>query len=243
MNAKIHKYILFLLLLCSITSCSISKYATLPKISARPTVKEFSRLSNSETDSLNSIYGTNKIFIKEYIQPALIALSYFPDLKDTYIEFKYSKEATTMAARPHSSSYFKKKNKKYIVLINNKENFDGIRLEDVPFNAQIGLFGHELVHIIDYKNHTLWGILDFAFRYLNKKKKAFFEKSIDLATIERGLGWQLYDWADFSMYKNTTATKEYMQFKQKIYLKPNEIIEIMYSLPRYDGLYLEDVKR
>jgi len=176
-------------------------------------------------------YGNNKIFADEFIAPALIALSYYPELKDVHIEFKYSREATTMAARPDPFSLIT--GRKYLVLINNRENFEGILLEDVPLNAQIGIIGHELAHIVDYQNHNLWGIAGIYFRYLDKSRRALFEKEIDKATIARGLGWQLYDWATYSTITNDYSSKDYIKFKRETYMHPERIEQVISYISKY----------
>ena len=219
------------IILFTLAGCGISRHATLPQISGQPVVREFERLSGSQVDSLKEIYGNNKIFVDEYIEPALIALSYYPELKDVEIEFKYSAEATTMAARPVPLSLFS--DRKYIVLINDKKNFEGILLEDVPFNAQIGIIGHELAHIADYNNHNFLGVLGIYLRYSDNKRQPLFEKEIDRATIERGLGWQLYDWATYSMLANNRLSDNYREFKHKTYMQPDRIKQVIIFISKY----------
>lgn len=216
------------------TSCGVSRYATLPQIPNQPLVRNFERPGKSEVDSLKALYGNNKKFADEFIEPALIALSYFPELKDVNIEFKYSKESTTMAARPVPLSLFSKR--KYIILINNKKDFEGILLEDVPFNAQVGIIGHELSHIADYKNYNFWGILGAYFRYSGNNHKPLFEKEIDRATIKRGLGWQLYDWATYSLKPDNGTSEDYREFKRNTYMKPDEIRQVISFLSKYGSI-------
>jgi len=217
-----------------VSGCGIRPHATLPYIPDQPVVREFGHLDRHQADSLLEIYGKEKIFVDEYIEPALIALSYYPELKDVEIEFKYSREATTMAARPVPFSMFSER--KYVVLINNKKNFDGIRLENVPFNAQIGVIGHELAHIVDYDNYNLWGILGIYFRYSDHKRKPLYEQEIDKATIERGLGWQLYDWATYSMFADDDATDDYKLFKRNTYMHPDRIEQIISFISKYGSV-------
>lgn len=188
-------------------------------------------MSECQIDSLRSIYGDNKVFAEDFLEATLIALSHYPELKNTRIVFKLSAESTTMAARPIPLSLFGKT--KYAVLINNKKDFDGILLKDVPFNAQIGVIGHELAHIADYQNKNLWGIMSVLFRFTDGRRKPLFEKEIDRATIERGLGWQLYDWAVFSMYTNPYASEEYKEFKKKTYMQPDEIEKTIKFFSKY----------
>lgn len=227
-----HKSLLFLsILVLTLSGCGISRNATLPQISRQPVVREFERPAGAQADSLLKKYGKNKTFVDAFMAPALIALSYYPELKDVPIEFKYSGEATTMAARPDPLSLIT--GRKYLVLINNRKNFEGILLEDVPLNAQVGIIGHELAHIVDYQNHNIWGIAGIYFRYLDKKRRALFEKEIDKATIARGLGWQLYDWASCSTVANDYSSKAYRKFKRETYMRPKQIKQVISHISKY----------
>ena len=220
------------ILLLTLSGCGISRHAALPEISSQPVVREFKQPSGSRVDSLMEKYGNNKIFVDEFIEPALIALSYYPELKDVNIKFKYSKETTTMAARPAPLSLLSPE-RRYIILINARRDFEGILLEDVPFNAQIGIIGHELAHIADYNNHNVWGIAGIYFRYLDNTRRALFEKEIDKATIERGLGWQLYDWAAYSILTDNGSSDDYRVFKQETYMHPERIEQVISYISKY----------
>jgi hypothetical protein len=222
------------ILMLTLSSCGISRHATLPVISSQPVVREFEPPAGSRVDTLMAKYGNKKLFVEEFKEPALIALSYYPELKDVNIDFKYSDEATTMAARPSPLSLFSSE-RKYLILINNSRDFEGILLEDVPFNAQIGIIGHELAHIADYNNHNLWGIAGIYFRYLDIQRRALFEKEIDKATIERGLGWQLYDWATYSILANNGSSDDYRVFKEETYMHPERIEQVISYISKYEG--------
>ncbi len=222
-----------LVICCSFVGCGVSRLALLPDVTNNEIYRNYPPLDKEQVDSLLVLYGSNKVFVDEFLEPTLIALSYYPELKSTKIEFKFSKEATTMAARPKPSSMFWKR--KYLVVINNKEEFEGIHLDDVPFNAQIGIIGHELAHIADYQNHNFFGVAGILFRYSSKRRKPLFEKEIDLATIERGLGWQLYDWAQYSLSPEGGASEEYREFKRSHYLTAEQIEEYIQFFARFKG--------
>ncbi len=228
------RHLIIAAVLCLTTvSCGVRYSATLPEVNHSVTLyREHPRLSPSEIDSLREIFAPTVTFCEEFLEPSLIALSYYPDLVGVKIEFAYSDEATTMAARPKPRTLFVKKRRRYLILINNEEEFDGVKLRDVPFNAQIGVIGHELAHIADYENHNMFGVVGILFRYADKGRKALFEKEIDRSTIERGLGWQLYDWALYSQ-ENPYSTDEFKEFKHTHYLQPSQIEKLIKFYSRY----------
>jgi hypothetical protein len=174
-----------------------------------------------------SFYAFNKIEILCPIQQKLsiaLALNYFPDLKARKIIFKETKINTTLNARPTLTSllFSNRLNRKYVIRINSLKNDSLIYLNDVPFNARVGLFAHEFSHLYDYQSKSLFEIIGRGFSYLNKKAKSTFEKEIDQKTIERGAGWQLYDWSYFVLHQSN-ASNSYKEFKAETYLKPSEI--------------------
>jgi len=178
----------------------------------------------SEIDSLQTNFGLNKEIIVPYRLSILKTLSYYPELKNSRIKFKKAKLKTSLTTRPtfFSLLFRAKKNRRYIVRID--DDSDKIRIKDASFNAQIGVFGHELSHIVDYSQRNAWGVFGRGFAYLSKKKKENFEKHIDRLTIEHHLRMQLYDWAIFVL-NSPNGTEEYKLFKRVFYLEPKEIIE------------------
>ena len=74
----------------------------------------------------------------------------------------------------------------------------------------------------------MFGVIGRGISYASKKSKATFEKEIDLKTIERGLGWQLYAWSNFVL-NESTADINYKKFKKETYMTPESILEIIKS--------------
>ncbi len=182
----------------------------------------------TKSDSLKKLSGNNKTILQPYEPAILIALSYFPELANTRIIFKYKKIKTTLNTRPTfwSVIFNKRANRKYIIRINNMNKDSLVLFDAVPFNAKIGLLGHEFSHIIDYSQKSIFGIIGRGWSYRNSKNKALFEKEIDSITISRGFGWQLYDWSKYVLEKSG-AKKSYKAFKKNIYLEPEEIKALM----------------
>lgn len=79
------KFILLFVAFVIFSSCGIKRSAILPQISENTIYRNYPDLDSIEIDSLKQIYGKNKIFIPKYIKPSLIALSYYPELKDVPI--------------------------------------------------------------------------------------------------------------------------------------------------------------
>lgn len=179
--------------------------------------------SKSAIDSLQQKFAKNKHLAPEFLLETLIALSYYPELQNTDIRFVYKDIKTTMSATPRISSFWHKKNRYQININSKKKGQEGILLKEVPFNGRIGVLGHELAHIADYVRKKKLGLITFGIHYtLSKKFHAKYEKATDSQTIEKGLAWQLYDWADF-VFHLSKASEKYRAYKRKFYLLPEEI--------------------
>lgn len=187
---------------------------------------------SKEEKQLVAEYGANVTCPETYRLPLLIALSHYPELKGVFIEVKMAKIGTTAACRPHllsNGSVFvcdsgkeMRFRRKYTLLINEKAGFEGILFDSVPFNAQVGILAHEVAHIVDYEQRSIFGLMGRAIDYMTVSGKRTYETEIDKITIAHGCGWQLYDWSDFAMNRSR-ASEKYKAFKRRIYLSPDQI--------------------
>ena len=163
------------------------------------------------------------------------SLSHYPELQNNPIRFKQARISTTLNARPTLGSllFSRKENRKYVVRINSTMADSIISVYHLSETAKKGILGHEFAHFADYETCNFWQVLGRAFSYLSKKRKAAFEKAIDTATIERGLGPELYAWSYFVLYESN-ATVEYKNFKRETYLTPEEIqtIQLTSTTPK-----------
>lgn len=179
-------------------------------------------LMEKEIDSLRNQWAYNKFFYEKYELPTLVALSFYPELKNTTISFRRKKLKSTMAARPKGFSVFQRKGERhYIVYIN---DFPSVKVspDSVSFNAQIGVIGHELAHIVEYEQMASVKIIYTGLAYFNKKFKARFERATDQRTIDHGLLWQCYDFATY-VHTSKNTSQEYLEYKRKFYMSPEEI--------------------
>jgi hypothetical protein len=172
--------------------------------------------------------GSRISFPKEYEGACLIALSYYPELKDENIKFIYGKGAYSMAARPAAKSLFRnRKNREYLIFINTQSKNKGLLLPEVELNAQVGIIGHELAHILYYTGKSSFRIMLDGLGYLNKSYRAKFEKDTDKETINRGLGRQLLDFSSCT-HNSSAVPEKYKRYKKRIYLCPQSILELLH---------------
>ncbi|MEO6868187.1 MAG: hypothetical protein ABI168_00995 [Ginsengibacter sp.] len=183
-------------------------------------------MGNYNIDSLENNLGAHKSFLPEIKTPALIALSWYPELKDDEIVFKYKNINSTARTTMTFFSIFKNNNKKFIIYINRDSTRNGIALEDISVSAMVGLIGHELAHVEIFKQKKFFGLLFWGFKYLFQKQQKQLEIDTDKLTIQKGLGWPLYAWADFVL-NHSNAKDSYIKMKTNKYLSPSQILEII----------------
>lgn len=170
-------------------------------------------------------YGNKKELTNQYNLQCLYALSYFNELKDTKIIFDHKKIKTTMVCRPRWDFIFRKKeNRTYKVIFNSDTlNPAKVTFNQLNFNAQIGVLGHEYSHILDYMKRSTTDIIKFGVLYVaHKKFKEKLEKDVDRIAIDKGLGWQIYDFSRYVL-NESSADEEYKEYKATFYYTPTEI--------------------
>lgn len=191
-------------------------------------------------DSLSQIYGKNKVIPKDFELQCLIVLSHFPELKNTHIEFTIKQSFAPLSAFPKIGSLFLGGDKrKFQVIISDKSTqyMDPILLKNLPFNAQLGVLGHELSHIVDYLHLSWFELIAVAMNYaLNPSYHAWLEKKTDLITINHGLGWGLYTYYKFA--RSLAAKTPEANWANDYYLHYNEVLFEMQKRPYYNEFFL-----
>ena len=181
-------------------------------------IKKYKKIGNLKIDTS---------FQAAYLQDFMVPFSEFKDLQNCRIKIKNKKLKTTMAARPNFFSVLLgKKNRRYVIVINDDMKFNGVKLQDVPSEARIGLFAHELMHIRDYESRKITGIVERGYQYLSHNGKIKVEHYTDSLTIAAGFGQNLYHWASYVLH-DSDACEDYKAFKAEVYMKPVTILNQM----------------
>ncbi len=183
-------------------------------------------IAQQNRDSLRHQLGCRKEFLPQFELASLVALTHYPELINVRISFREKKLHSTMATRPKGIEVLRKKGKReYIVYINTTDNVN-VPIDQTSFNAQVGVIGHELAHIVDYESKSSIRLIANGLGYLSKGFRLKLEHQTDKSTISHGLGWQLYDWSFYVLHYEE-ITPKYLEYKKKIYLKPSEIESLL----------------
>jgi hypothetical protein len=184
---------------------------------------------------LDTFKVTNKIIPKSIAEEVAVALSYYPELKDTPIEFRFKKKIkkSFMQAQPKFLGIFKnKKNRAYFVMISESFHIENesFTISEVPSDVLIGWIGHELGHIMDYQKRSGFNLIQFAIGYLTSHKfikKA--ERAADTFAVGHGMGDYILATKDFIL-NHAHLSKVYKDRIRKLYLSPEEILLLVEEL-------------
>lgn len=175
-------------------------------------------------------FATNKIIPNEIRSLTLEALSYFPDLMATNIEFQFKNNihGSVMQAQPKVSSLFvhNKKNRSYRIKISRYLFLEDnpIPIEDLPKDVFLGWIGHELGHITDYLDRSSMNLLGFGVKYY--LSNAFISKAeiaADSYAVAYGLGDKIIATKNYVL-NHEKLPVAYKQKIEALYLSPGEIL-------------------
>lgn len=177
----------------------------------------------------NNLYGKQKTIHEDFKLEVLTALAHYPELKDVNITFRYKRFwfYATMKAGPRPYFFFQSRdNRHYTVFINkNKGRKPGVNVKsELTFNACVGIFGHELAHIVDYTDESTLQLVLFGIAYsLSGKSMTKTEHATDLSCIEHGLGYALYE-LKINLRNRPVIKEKYKRRIKRHYLSPEEVL-------------------
>ena len=182
--------------------------------------------------TLKNEFGYNKIIPKEYEVAILTALSHYPELKNIRIRFVLrNRYPVPYGAIPSFKSLLMSPDKRQYsisILEKAKPPEEKILMKNLSFNAQVGVMGHEIAHVVQYHSCGKFQLLKFLTMYLQPDLKQKIERTADLYTISHGLGKQLLEHAIY--IRSIPGYTEGRKAINKYYLKPEEIINYLKDL-------------
>ena len=185
------------------------------------------------------VYHSNKIIPKEISKEAKIALSYYPELEKVSIEFRFKEDIkkSFMQAQPKFSNLFHgKNNREYYVFISSKVEIEGedFTIKDIPPDVLIGWLGHELGHIVDYRNRSAFGLMIFGMRYVTSENYIMeAERVADTYAVEHGMGDYILKTKNFIL-NHTDLSESYKNRIRRLYLSPEEIVVLVNNLEKVE---------
>ncbi len=217
-------------------------------VNAQPKpLKDISLAMEEAYSVLRDTGATNKTIPAEFEKQILFALSYFPELSQSKIKFRLKRSNSgIIATRPAWTSIFRRSSRRtYIVIINDLPADPSARLiqwRNSPVNGQVGIIGHELCHILYFNNRSGRGLVGLGIRHVSRRFMDNFENKTDSVNIERGLGYQLYDWniylrKAFGMKNPELGPDPFLADEMRErYMSPASIRRMISKTPIYSNL-------
>lgn len=229
-NTKIGRILTCLFLLALLGP--VNNLAAQDNLAPRGAIREYlEHEQRTNYDALLVEFGNNKKLPQGFELQTLLALRHYPELRDTKINFIVDDVSIPLSSRPHWSSMLRSaKNRTYQVIIDSEleGSREALLLKNQPFNAQVGIIGHELAHTVYYLNRSFFGIVGNALCQLTDCRIKF-ERATDRRLIDYGLGWQRFDHATFvrGRISQDRASAFTAEGGGGAYMSPAEIMRIM----------------
>jgi hypothetical protein len=197
--------------------------------------------AGKEINELKEIFGHNKVYPAEFEKQILTALSFYPELKDHRIDFQLRKGYAPLSSRPTYGGLFRSaKKRKYKVFISTGSGkmWDSIILKYAPFDASVGVLGHELSHVLNFSHMSGLSLTWLGVSHVSKNYMNRFEYLTDSLCIEQGMGEYLLA---MSIHARTTFGAPDPEELHVVGEKGN--YKERYMSPSTIRLYMDDSKK
>ncbi len=180
-------------------------------------------------------FSNNKQIPKIMELQILMALSHYPELKDTHIRFIFTQQlkGSVMAARPVIATLLgSRKKRMYDILISPvfKLQHTIEPIHQVDDDVLVGWVGHELGHIMDYERRNTWSVAKFGLLYwLSKSYIRKAERVADTFAVNRGMGHFILATKQFIL-GHSGLSQRYKNKIARLYLSPDDIVKLVKEL-------------
>ena len=160
--------------------------------------QDTSSISAARFQQLKHEFGQHKKYPAGYEKLVLAAISFFPEIREYRVTFRVRDHGAPLSSRPAYGSMFRHASKReYMVFISSdtSSGWKDIQINRVPVMAQIGIIGHELSHIIEFRQKTSFGLIGVGVSHLSNDYMNRFEFQADSICIAHGMGEYLLTWA------------------------------------------------
>lgn len=175
-------------------------------------------------------FGHNKRIPADIEKNVLTALSFFPELIHTRINFIFKEKikSSIMQAQPVFGTLLRqRKKRRYRINISREFKLISSQMPilQIPDTVMIGWIGHELGHILDYESKTNGGLVSFGYNYYFHD--AFVRRAemmADSLAVERGMGHYIVATKRFIL-DHADLPQAYKNKISRLYLSPDMIVE------------------
>ncbi len=161
------------------------------------------------------------------------AIKFFPELQDTTILVKATRQILPCRANLTWKSFFKNPEKRtFVITISTRtiEDLTPILFDNVSFNAKVGMIANALAHIDQYQQYSPMQLIKNHLSYPFPAFRERCEKAADKKVVYQGLGWELYDWS--CVLKQAENENKPLQYLNQFHLEPESIIQYMQNLSK-----------
>jgi hypothetical protein len=180
-------------------------------------------------------FGRHKDLPEGHELQALLALSHYPELKEVKIRFIQDDVNIPISSRPLWSTLWRSATKRtYLVVIDTERegSREALLVKNQPFNAQVGIIGHELAHTVYYLDRSFFGIAGDGICQLSDCR-INFEQATDRRLIDYGLGWQRLEHSAFLRGGFQAEGNPFDDSGDGPYVGPTRLMEIIEEHPAY----------
>lgn len=184
-----------------------------------------------ETDGFKEgDFGQNKeipVLIEQNVRKAL---SFYPELRDASIQFRFKPNlrSSVMQAQPVFTSLLRSRSKRrYRINISSQFRLmhSQMPIEQIPDEVMVGWIGHELGHILDYEGRSNAGLVSFGLQYyFSSRYVKHVEMIADSLAVERGMGHYIVATKRFIL-DHAELPQAYKNKISRLYLSPDVIVE------------------